>query len=72
MYLVASVRPSVRPFVCLFVCLFVCVCSPKGLLPVQSVCLCACNQWVYADNHADAVDRLLILICAANKQLTKV
>ncbi len=54
MYLVASVR--------LFVCLSVCVCSPvqEEPLPVQSVCLCACNQWVYADNRADAVDRLLI------------
>ncbi len=45
-----SVRPSVRPSVCLFVCLCV----------LQSVCLCACNQWAYADNRADAVDRLLI------------
>ncbi len=30
-------------------------------LPVQSVCLCVCNQWGYADNCADAVNRLLIL-----------
>ncbi len=29
-------------------------------LPVQRVCLYACNQWAYADNCADAVDRLLI------------
>ncbi len=33
-------------------------------LPVQSDCLCVCNQWAYADNCADAViDRLLIFIC---------
>ncbi len=76
MYLVASVRPSVRlsvrpsvrPSVRLFICLFVCrgsalpsaAKSEEELLPVQSVCLCACNQWAYADNCADAVDRLLI------------
>ena len=24
----------------------------------QGVCLCVCNQWAYADNCADAVDRL--------------
>ncbi len=29
-------------------------------LPVQRVCLFVCNQWAYADNCADAVDRLLI------------
>ncbi len=46
MYLVASVRP--------FVCLCVLSC------PNRSVCLCACNQWAYADNRADAIDRLLI------------
>ena len=45
MYLVASVRPSVRP-------------SVNALKPV---CLCVCNQSAYADNRADAVDRLLIL-----------
>ncbi len=26
------------------------------------VCVCVCNQWVYADNCADAVDWLLILL----------
>ncbi len=30
------------------------------LLPVYGVGLCVCNQWVYADNLVDAVDRLLI------------
>ncbi len=34
--------------------------SKEEPLPVQGVCLCACNQWAYADNRADAVDRLLI------------
>ncbi len=29
-------------------------------LPVQGACLCVCNQGVYANNHAVAVDRLLI------------
>ncbi len=53
MYLVASVRP--------FICLFVCALLSEPL-PVHSVCLCACNQWAYADNRADAVDRLLILL----------
>ncbi len=50
MHLVASVRPSV----CLFVW------RKEELLPVQGVSLCVCNQWAYADNSADAVDRLLI------------
>ncbi len=31
------------------------------LLTVHGRCLCFCNQWAYADNLADAVDRLLIL-----------
>ncbi len=72
MYLVASVGP------------FVCVCSPvrtargsalpsaakskEEPLPVQSVCLCACNQWAYADNCADAVDRLLMLRMVSSHQ----
>ena len=43
-----NVLGSVRPFVRLFE------------EPVQSVCLCACNQWAYADNRADAVHRFLI------------
>ncbi len=46
-----SVRPSVRLFVCALLS------EPFDL---QSVCLCACNQWAYADNRADAVDWLLI------------
>ena len=32
--------------------LWICVSLP--------VCLCVCDQWMYADNRADAVDRLLI------------
>ncbi len=36
--------------------------SKEELLPVQSVCLCACNRWAYADYRADAVDRLFYLI----------
>ncbi len=27
---------------------------------MRSDCLCVCNQWAFADNCADAVDRLLI------------
>ncbi len=46
-----SVRPSVRPSVRLDV---------RLSLPAWGVCLCVCNQWAYADNCADAVDRLLI------------
>ena len=40
-------------------------CSKEQLesLPVKSVCLCVCNQWAYADNGADAVDRLLMHCC---------
>ncbi len=34
--------------------------SKEDSLPVQSVCLYACNQWVYADNRADSIDQLLI------------
>ncbi len=34
--------------------------SEEESLPVQSVCLCVCNEWACADNRADAVDRLLI------------
>ncbi len=70
MYLVASVRPSVCPSVRLFVWVYSgyirgsalpSAAKSKGeLLSVQSVCLCACNLWAYADNRADAVDRLLI------------
>ncbi len=60
-----SVRPSVRPFVCLFVrALLFEPFDQKGwnLTHYQSsgVCLCVCNQWAYAGNCADAVDRLLI------------
>ncbi len=55
MYLVASVRPSVCPSVRPSVNTL----TPESL-PVWSVCLCVCNQSAYADNHADAVDRLLI------------
>ncbi len=55
-----SVRPSVRLFACRFVCAE-CSKEQKEALPVQSVCLCACYQWAYADNRADAVDRLLML-----------
>ncbi len=28
---------------------------------MEGVCLCVCNQSAYADNCAEAVDRLLIL-----------
>ncbi len=62
MYLVASVHLPVRPFVCLFVrlCVLSAVWSKEESLPVKSISLCVCNQWAYADNCADAVDRLLI------------
>ncbi len=75
MYLVASVRLSVRPSVCPSGCtqgtLCLSVCPSVRLsirqstlsrlsLPVWGVCLCVCNQSAYADNRADAVDRLLI------------
>ncbi len=43
MHLVASVRPSVRPSVRLFA--------------LSQLNLCVCNQWAYADNCANAVDR---------------
>ncbi len=43
--------------------------SKEEPLPVQKVCLCACNQWVYADNCADAVDRLLILYGPSTQEL---
>ncbi len=26
----------------------------------QDICLCVCNQWAYADNHAGVVAHLLI------------
>ena len=45
-----SVRPSVR--------LFVCALLFEPSLPVQSICLCVCNQWAYANNRADVVDQL--------------
>ncbi len=34
--------------------------SKEWSLPVWMFCLCVCNQGAYADNPADAVDRLLI------------
>ena len=46
---------SVRPSVCGYVCVWVC---PSDL---SGVCLCVCDQSAYADNRADAVDRLLII-----------
>ncbi len=46
MHFQGSVCPSVCPFVC--------------ALTVEPFDLCVCNQWAYADNRADAVDRLLI------------
>ena len=52
MYLVASVRPSVRESVCLS----------------SSLYLCVWNQWAYADNCADAVDRLYILNIEGHRQ----
>ncbi len=61
MYLVASVRLSVRLDVRLSVLGFAeCSKELQESLPVLGVCLCVCNQWAYADNCADAVDRLLI------------
>ncbi len=50
-----SVRPSVRPSVCPFVCAL--TAEP---LPVEGGCLCVCNQWVYGDNRANAVNRRFI------------
>ena len=57
MHLVVSVHPSAHLFVCLFW-------SKEESLPAQSICLCVCNQWAYADNHADAVDRHLFELYA--------
>ena len=53
MHLVASVRP--------FVCPSVCTLLPRPASPVLGDCLCVGNQWAYADDHADAIDRLLII-----------
>ncbi len=42
---------------------FFCTCPLPELLdlsPVQDICLCVCNQQVYADYLQDAVDQLLI------------
>ena len=33
----------------------------ESFIPVQGVCQCVCNQWMYADNHMDVVDQLLII-----------
>ncbi len=44
-----SVRPSIRQRK-----------EQQPPLPVQGDCLCVDNQGPYADNHADAVDQLLI------------
>ncbi len=60
-----SVRLSVRPSVRLSVRL-----SPLSWLNrlTYDLCLCLCNQSAYADNRADAVDRLLIMQCFENQQ----
>ena len=47
---------SIHPFVCLFACPLLFVAS----LQVQGVRPYVCNQWAYADDRADVVDRLLI------------
>ena len=63
MHLVVSVHPSIGPAALL------CPESvqERGTTPITSlrclsvcVCLCVCNQWSYADNRTDAVNRLLI------------
>ncbi len=41
--------------------------SKEGLLPVQGIRLCVCDQEAYVDNLADTVDQLLFLICAEAK-----
>ncbi len=58
MYLVASVRLSVRLSVRPSVTTLT---AEPFILPVQGVRLSVSNQSAYADNSADAVDRLLIL-----------
>ncbi len=58
---ICIVMPNICPSVCLCISALPSEAKSKeGLLPVQSVCLCACNQGVYADNNANAVDRRLI------------
>ncbi len=43
--------PNICPSVCLCISTLKSEAKSKeGLLPVQSVCLCVCNQGVYADN----------------------
>ncbi len=54
---------SVRPSVCVCVCVCVCCAAKSNRSHYQSsgVRLCVCDQWAYAGNCADAVDRLLII-----------
>ncbi len=58
MYLVASVRLSVRPSVC--VRSHGWKSNKSHYQSIKGVCLCVCDYLAYADNRADAVDRLLI------------
>ena len=68
------VRPSVRLSVCPSTLsrlnrLFVRALLGARLCRVQqraTASLCVCNQWAYADNCTDAVDRLLIFSVATN------
>ena len=47
---------SVRPFVCALTAE-----DTTFIRVISSLrCLCVCNQWVYADNRVNVVDRLLI------------
>ncbi len=55
--LVASVRP--------FVCLSVLSRLNRSHYQSSGVRLCVCDQWAYAGNCADAVDRLLIIMAGA-------
>ncbi len=62
MYLVASVCLSVRTPLRQSV-------SQRATTAIISHrFVCVSNQWAYADNRADAVDRLLILNCVRDSQ----
>ncbi len=69
-----NVLGSVRPSICLSIPLMILgarICrvqwrAIRTITRVLGVCLCVYNQWEYADNCTDAVDRLLILSSIKN------